>query len=72
LIDRKVVCLYSPVSFGEASKMSITVYDKFKVDLNIDNSQRHNTSPKKQDFKLDYSSNKALIGQCRNANERSL
>jgi hypothetical protein len=52
--------------------MSITVYDKFKVDLNIDNSQPHNTSPKKQDFKLDYSSNKALIGQCRNANERSL
>jgi hypothetical protein len=36
---------------------------KIKVDLNIDDLQRHYASRKKQNFKLDYSSNKALNWQ---------
>ena len=36
---------------------------KFKVDINIDDPQRHDTSRKKLDFKPDYSSSPMPMGE---------
>jgi hypothetical protein len=41
---------WPPVSFSKTSKMSLQYTIKIKVDLNIDDSQRHYTSRKKLDF----------------------
>ena len=66
MIDR----LFPPVAFGETSKRSITVYCslKFKVDINIDDPQRHDTSRKKLDFKPDYPSSRSNKAQWGNDN----